>query len=65
MHQMVYHTLDASYVLSCKFAKVVATSVGPKHKNGKTCVWVPKYYVTNLKGPNMGWIPKLKPKLVL
>jgi hypothetical protein len=33
-----YHTFDASYILHCKSGKVVATYVGPRHKNGKTCV---------------------------
>jgi hypothetical protein len=44
-----YHTFDVSYVMSCKYGKVIATHVGPRHKNGKTCVWVPKSYITNLK----------------
>jgi hypothetical protein len=35
-----YRTSDASYVLYCKFGKVVAANVGPKRKSGKTCVWV-------------------------
>jgi hypothetical protein len=42
-----YHMFDASYVLSCKSSKVVASHVGPKPKNGKTYIWVPKVYVTN------------------
>jgi hypothetical protein len=37
-----YRNFDASYVLYCKLRKPVASNVGPKHKNGKTCVWVPK-----------------------
>jgi hypothetical protein len=53
-----YHTFDVSYVLSCKPSKVIATHVGPRHKNGKTYVWVPKSYVTNLKGPNYVWVIK-------
>jgi hypothetical protein len=53
-----YHTFDASYVLYCKSSKVVAANVGPKCKIGKTCVWVPKVYVTNLTGPNSSWVPK-------
>jgi hypothetical protein len=48
-----YRTFNASYVLTCKSGKIVATRVGPGHKYGKTCVWVPKSYITNLKGPNL------------
>jgi hypothetical protein len=55
---MLYHTFDASYVLQCKNDKVSASNVGPKCKRGKTCIWVPKTYVTNLVGPNKSWIPK-------
>jgi hypothetical protein len=43
-----YRTFDASYVLYFKSDKVVVSHVGPKCKNGKTCVWVPKVYVTKL-----------------
>jgi hypothetical protein len=45
---MLYHTYDASFVLMCKNDKVIARNVGPKCKRGKTCIWVPKSYVTNL-----------------
>jgi hypothetical protein len=55
---MLYHTYDASYVLFCKSGKVCAKNVGPKCKRGKTCIWVPKPYVTNLVGPNKSWVPK-------
>jgi hypothetical protein len=55
-----YHTFDVSYVSSCKSNEVVASHVGPKSENGKTCVWVPKNYVTNLKVPNSDWVPKTK-----
>jgi hypothetical protein len=55
---MLYHTYDASYVLICKNDKVVARNVGPKCKGGKTCIWVPKSYVTNLVGPNKSWVSK-------
>jgi hypothetical protein len=53
-----YRTFDVSYVLYCKFGKVVASHVGPKCKKGKTCVWVPKVYVTNLRVSNSVWVPK-------
>jgi hypothetical protein len=49
---MLYHTFGASYVLNCKNNRIIATNMGPKSKKGKTCIWVPKSYVTNLTGPN-------------
>jgi glycerol-3-phosphate cytidylyltransferase-like family protein len=56
-----YHDFDASYVLMRnKFGKVVALYVGPHHKRSKTCVWVPKCLVTNMKGPKKIWVPKIK-----
>jgi hypothetical protein len=55
---ILYRTYDASYVLVCKNDKVVAKILGPKCKRGKTCIWVPKSYVTNLVGPNKSWVPK-------
>jgi hypothetical protein len=58
---MSYHEFDASYVLMRnKFDRVVALFVGPHHKTSKTCVWVPKYIVTNMKGPKQMWVPKNK-----
>jgi hypothetical protein len=55
---MLYHTYDASFVLMCKNGKVVARNLGPKCKRDKTCIWVPKSYVTNLVGPKKSWVPK-------
>jgi hypothetical protein len=58
---MSYHNFDASYVLMRnKFGRVVALYVGPHHKRAKTCVWVPKYLVTNMRGPKQIWVPKNK-----
>jgi hypothetical protein len=54
----VYHACNASFVLSCKNAKVVARKLGSKCKGDKTCIWVPKTVVTNLVGPNKSWVPK-------
>jgi hypothetical protein len=49
---MSYHDFNASYVLMRnKFSRVVALYVGPHHKRSKTYVWVPKYLVTNIRGP--------------
>jgi hypothetical protein len=55
---VLYQIYDASFVLLCKNDKVVASSLGPKCKRDKTCIWVTKSYVTNLVGPNMSWVPK-------
>jgi 3D (Asp-Asp-Asp) domain-containing protein len=49
-----------SYVLTNKLGKVVAKYVGGKHKGSKTCVWVPKVLVSNVKGPKTVWVPKNK-----
>jgi hypothetical protein len=55
-----FKTFDASYVLTNKSGKVVAKYVGAKHKGSKTCVWVPKVLVSNVKGPKTVWVPKNK-----
>jgi hypothetical protein len=55
-----FKTFDASYVLTNKSGKVVAKYVGGKHKGSKTCVWVPKVLVSNVKGPKTVWLPKNK-----
>jgi 3D (Asp-Asp-Asp) domain-containing protein len=55
-----FKTFDASYVLTSKSGKIVAKYVGGKHKSPKTCVWVPKVLVSNVKGPKTVWVPKNK-----
>jgi hypothetical protein len=58
---MSYHDFDASYVLMRnRIGKIIALNVGPHHKRSKTCVWVPKCLVTNLRGPNQIWVPKTR-----
>jgi hypothetical protein len=47
-------------LLTNKLGKVVAKYVGAKHKGSKTCVWVPKVLVSNVKGPKTVWVPKNK-----
>ena len=59
-HNVSFKTFDASYVLTNKSGKVVAKYVGGKHQNPKTCVWVPKVLVSNVKGPKTVWVPKNK-----
>jgi hypothetical protein len=59
-HNVSFKTFDASYVLTNKSGKVVAKYVGAKHKGSKTCVWVPKVLVSNVKGPKTVWVPKNK-----
>jgi hypothetical protein len=49
-HNILFKTFDASYVLTNKSGKLVAKYVGGKHKSAKTCVWVPKVLVSNVKG---------------
>jgi hypothetical protein len=53
-HNVSFKTFDASYVLTNKSCKLVAKYVGDKHKSSKTCVWVPKVLVSNIKGPCLG-----------
>jgi hypothetical protein len=59
-HSLSFKTFDASFVLTNKSGKVVAKYVGGKHKSPKTCVWVPKVLVSNVKGPMTIWVPKNK-----
>jgi hypothetical protein len=59
-HIISFKTIDASYVLTNKSGKIVAKYVGGKHKGSKTCVWVPKVLVSNIKGPKTIWVPKKK-----
>jgi hypothetical protein len=59
-HNISFKTFDASYVLTNKSGKVVVKYVGGKHKSPKTCVWVPKVLVSNVKGPKTVWVPKNK-----
>jgi hypothetical protein len=59
-HDISFKTFDASYVLTNKSCKIVAKYVGGKHKSPKTCVWIPKVLVSNVKGPKTVWVPKNK-----
>jgi hypothetical protein len=59
-HNISFKTFDASYVLTNKSGKIVAKYVGGKHKSPKTCDWVPKVLVSNVKGPKTVWVPKNK-----
>jgi hypothetical protein len=59
-HSISVKTFDASFVLTNKSGKVVAKYVGGKHKSPKTCVWVPKVLISNVKGPKTIWVPKDK-----
>ncbi len=64
-HNVSFKTFDASYVLTNKSGKVVAKYVGGKHKGSKTCVWVPKVLVSNVKGPKTVWVPQNTAEIVL
>jgi hypothetical protein len=59
-HNISFKTFDASYVLTNKSSKVVAKYVRGKYKGSKTCVWIPKVIVSNVKGPKTVWVPKNK-----
>jgi hypothetical protein len=59
-HNISFKTFDASYVLTNKSGKIVAKYDGGKHKGSKTCVWVPKVLVSNVKGSKTVWVPKNK-----
>ena len=57
----LFHEFDASYVLMKNaYGKIIAKYVGPRNTKPKTCVWVPKSLVTNVRGPNQIWVPKNK-----
>jgi hypothetical protein len=45
----IHPPLGYFHVLTNKSGKVVAKYVGAKHKGSKTCVWVPKVLVSNVK----------------
>jgi hypothetical protein len=58
---MSYLDFDASYMfMRNKFDKIIALHIGSHHKRSKTCVWVSKCLVTNLRGLNQTWVPKTK-----
>jgi hypothetical protein len=59
-HNISFKTFDASYVLINKSSKVVAKYVEGKLMGPKTCVWIPKVLVSNVKGPKTVWVPKNK-----
>jgi hypothetical protein len=59
-HSISFKTFDAFFVLTNKSGKIVAKYVGGKHKSTKTCVWIPKVFVSNVKGPKTVWVPKNK-----
>jgi hypothetical protein len=59
-HSILFKTFDASFVLTNRSGKVVDKYVGGKHKSPKTCVWVPKVLVSNVKEPKTVWVPNNK-----
>jgi hypothetical protein len=59
-HNISFKTFDASYVLTNKPGKIVAKYIGGKHKGSKTCSWVPKVLVSNVKEPKTIWVHKNK-----
>jgi hypothetical protein len=64
-HNISFKTFDVSYVLTNKSGKIVAKYVEGKHKGSKTCVWVPKVLVSNVKGPVGGLrLPKVLKNII-
>jgi hypothetical protein len=61
-HDISFKTFNASYVLTNKSGKIVAKYVGGKHKSPKTCVWVPKVLVSNVKDPKLFGYLRTRPK---
>jgi hypothetical protein len=59
-HNISFKTFDASFVFTNKSGKIVAKYVVGKHKWSKTCVWIPKVLISNIKGPTTVWVPKNK-----
>jgi hypothetical protein len=58
---MPHHAFDASYILmKNKHVKVITLYVWTHHKRPKTCVWVPKVLISNVKGLKQVWLPKNK-----
>jgi hypothetical protein len=55
--KLSFKTFDESYVLTSKSGRVVTKYVGGRYKSPKTCVWVPKVLVSNVKGPKSLWVP--------
>jgi hypothetical protein len=55
-----FKTFDASFVLTNKSGKLVVKYVGGKHKSPKTCFWVAKVLISNVKGPKIVWVTKDK-----
>jgi hypothetical protein len=62
---MSFHTFEASYVLTSKYGRVVTKYVGTRPKSTKTCVWVPKVFVTMYKDPRPFGYLNAKPKPML
>ena len=38
--------------------KVIAHKVGKKERSWNRSIWMPKEIITNMKGPQMVWVPK-------
>ena len=47
------------YVIKKKINnKVIAHKVGKKERSWNRSIWMPKEIITNMKGPQMVWVPK-------
>ena len=58
---------STSYMIKKKTNdKVVAHKVGKQERSWNHSIWVPKDVITNMKGPQMVWVPKVtwSPRMV-
>ena len=49
---------STSYVIKKTNGKMVAHKVGKEERSWNHSIWVPKDVITNMKGPQMVWVPK-------
>jgi hypothetical protein len=59
-HSVFHHAFMYKNEASSSRQSTHVKYVGGKHKGSKTCVWVPKVLVSNVKGPKTVWVPKNK-----
>ena len=52
-------TNSTFYVIKKKINnKVIYRKVGKKERSWNCSIWMPKEIITNIKGPQMVWVPK-------
>ena len=54
-----HNSNSIAYIIKKKAnGKVVAHKVGKQERSWNHSIWVPKNVITNMKGPQMVWVPK-------